>query len=85
MVTMAELAERVERLTTEHLVVVVQTLVKSPPPVVADEDFLTYGLATEVLRFFFGNAWTNENVFAMHKDVSPEHRCGVICMWMILM
>lgn len=73
---MVELAERVERLTTEHLTVVVKTLMKSPSPVVADDDFLTYGLATEVLRFFFRNAWTNENVFPMHKDVSPAHRAG---------
>lgn len=76
MVTMVELAERVERLTTEHLCTVVQTLMKSPPPVVADDDFLTYSLAAEVLRFFFGNAWTNENVFPMHKHVSPAHRAG---------
>jgi len=73
---MAELAERVDRLTTEHLEVVLQTLVKSPSPVVADEVFLTYGLATEVLRFFFGNAWTNENIFEMHKAISPENRAG---------
>lgn len=76
MPTMAELAERVDRLTIEHLTVVIQTLAKSPPPVVADEVFITYGLATEVLRFFFGNAWTNENVFDIHKTVSPENRAG---------
>jgi hypothetical protein len=73
---MVELAERVERSTTEHLTVVVKALMKSPSRVVADDDFLTYGLATEVFRFFFGNAWTNENVFPMHTDVSPAHRAG---------
>jgi hypothetical protein len=74
--TMTELAERVDKLTVEHLAVVVQTLAKSPPPIVADDVFLTYGLATEVLRFFFRNAWTNENVFDIHKDISRENRVG---------
>lgn len=76
MVTMAELAERLERLTIEHLTIIVKDLIRAPAPVIADDDFVTYGLATEVLRFFFGNAWTNQNVFSMHKDVSPEHRAG---------
>jgi hypothetical protein len=73
---MTELAERVDKLTVEHLTVVIETLANSPPPVVADEVFLTYGLATEVLRFFFGNAWTNENVFDIHRDISRENRAS---------
>lgn len=76
MPTTAELAMRVNKLTTEHLTVLIQTLAKLPSPVVADEVFITYGLATEVLRFFFGNKWTNENVFDMHKSISPENRAG---------
>jgi hypothetical protein len=76
MATMAELAQQVDRLTTDHLSVIVRTLAVSPPPVTADHDFITYGLATEALRFFFGNQWTNENVFYIHKEASAHHRQG---------
>jgi len=76
MVTMAELAQRVDRLTTDHLSIIARTLAASPPAVTADHDFITYGLATEVLRFFFGNRWTNENVFSIHKETSAHHRQG---------
>src|SRR5262245_56671824 len=73
---MAELAQRVDRLTVDHLAVVVRGLAASPPPVTVDHTFLTYGLATEVLRFFFGNQWINENIFSVHQDVSAHHRQG---------
>lgn len=76
MATMAELAQRVERLTVDHLAVVVRGLAASPPSVTVDHTFLTYGLATEVLRYFFGNQWTNENAFSVHQDVSAHHRQG---------
>jgi hypothetical protein len=76
MITMAELGRKVERLTIEQLSVIVQTLAADPPPVTVDDDFLTYGLATEVLRFFFGNEWTNENVFSIYKETLPHHRQG---------
>jgi len=76
MATMADLAQQVDRLTTDHLSVIVRTLAASPPPVTADHDFITYGLATEALRFFFGNQWTNENVFSIHKETSAHHRQG---------
>ena len=76
MVTMAELAQRDDRLTTDHLSVIARTLAASAPSVTADHDFITYGLATEVLRFFFGNRWTNENVFSIHKETSAHHRQG---------
>ena len=76
MATMAELAQQVDRLTTDHLSVVVRTVAAAPPPITVDDDFITYGLATEVLRFFFGNQWTNENVFSIHKETSAHHRQG---------
>lgn len=72
---MADLASHVEKLTKDHLTIVIQTFAKSPPSG-ADETFLTYGLATEVLRFFLGNEWTNENVFSVHPHVSPPNRTG---------
>jgi len=52
MATMAELAEQVDRLTPDHLSIIVRTLAASPPAGTADHDFITYGLATEALRFF---------------------------------
>jgi hypothetical protein len=76
MATMAELAQQVDRLTADHLSIVVRSLAASPPSVTADHDFITYGLATEALRFFFGNQWTNENVFSIHKETSAHHRQG---------
>lgn len=76
MATMAELSQRVDRLTVDHLAVVVRALAAAPFPVTVDHEFLTYGLATEVLRFFFQNQWTNELVFSVHQDVSPHHRQG---------
>jgi len=73
---MADLSQNVDCLTTDHLSVVVRTMATSSTPGGRDDDFLTYGLATEVLRFFFGNQWTNENVFSIHKEVSRHHRQG---------
>lgn len=76
MVTMVELARRGDRLTTDHLSVVVRALAASSSPSTADHEFLTYGLAAEVLRFFFGNDWTNERVFPIHNETSFHHRQG---------
>ncbi len=41
-----------------------------------DSTFLAFAVSTEILRFFFGNKWTNENVFACHPEVSPQNREG---------
>jgi hypothetical protein len=72
---MAELAETVEQLTTEHLAIVIQTVAQQTQ-LAADAGVWTYGLASEVLRFFLGNKWTNENVFSIHKEVSSQNRRG---------
>ena len=72
---MAELAETVEQLTTEHLAIVIQTVAQQTQ-LAADAGVWTYGLASEVLRFFLGNKWTNENVFSIHKEV--RHRTGAV-------
>ena len=76
MMTTAELAQKVDRLTVEHLKIIIKTHINGSSTKTVNEDFLTFGIATEVLRFFFGNAWTNENIFPMHQDVSPQHRRG---------
>lgn len=74
MATMAELAQEIEHLTPEHLMRVLRSIESAPPPIT--DDFLQFGLATEVLRFYFGNRWTNEMVFSMHPEVSSHHRQG---------
>ncbi len=71
--TMAEFAKVEDRLTVDDLWIVAHGLASKEW---ADRDLVVYGLATEALRFFFGNEWTNENVFSMHTQVSPEHRDG---------
>jgi hypothetical protein len=75
---MSELAGEIERLSLEHLEFVallqaIHQLVQSRKP---DHVFVTWGMATEILRFFLGDKWTNENVFGCHPDVSPEHKEG---------
>lgn len=37
-------------------------------------DYVKYGLATEILRYFLGDKWTNECVFSVHHDVARENR-----------
>ena len=69
---MEELSRTVERLTREHLSIVVKVLATDNH----GEDYVKHGLATEVLRFFFGNKWTNENAFDVHKQVERYHRDG---------
>src|SRR5687768_5511171 len=69
---MEELSVRVKLLTVEHLHVVVRALIEKNP----SHAFVKYGLATEVLRFFFGNNWTNQNAFSNHTEVDRRHRSG---------
>ena len=35
-----------------------------------------FGLAIEVLRYYLGKDWTNENVFSVHRDVAKRNRLG---------
>src|SRR4051794_31819208 len=41
-----------------------------------DVDFISFGLATEYLRAFVGNEWTNQMVFGQHPTVSRDYRAG---------
>src|SRR4051812_20763616 len=76
MTSMSQLKQLVDRLGLEHLAVVVRGLAAMHPSGKADHVFLVYGLATEILRFFFGDQWTNEHVFSVHKSVSHGRREG---------
>jgi hypothetical protein len=42
----------------------------------ADADFITFGMATEYLRRFVDNEWTNQMVFGQHPTVSRANRAG---------
>ena len=67
-----QFSKTVDRLTVEHL----RILVKHLAAFNHGPDFVKYGLSTEVLRFIFGNRWTNENVFVMHKDIQGHNIAG---------
>ncbi len=72
--SMSGLAKVVDQLTLRHLEIIsndVATIPKNP-----DEEFVAYGLATEVLRFYLGNDWTNANVFRIHSPVPREFQEG---------
>ncbi len=73
---MADFSTRTDELTPRHLEIVVRNFRRDSASDEPRLEFLQYGLSTEVLRFFFGNAWTNENVFPMHTEVSRCHRNG---------
>jgi hypothetical protein len=73
---MEQLSEVVDRLTTEHLATAVRVMAARTPLELVDHNYLTFGLATEVLRFFFGGQWTNEHVFSMHLSVSAAYEAG---------
>jgi hypothetical protein len=60
-------------LMTNHLVAIITSL-KTRFPDQADEVFLAYGLATEVLRFYLGNEWVNMNVFPFDEVATAQVR-----------
>lgn len=43
-----------------------------PYPSEKSQEFINFGLASELLRYYLGNEWVNQNLFEMHKDVSKE-------------
>jgi hypothetical protein len=73
---MEELASRGEELTVGHLLMILKGATRAPAPIEIGHVFLTYALATEVLRYFMGNEWTNENVFSVHESVSRRNQLG---------
>lgn len=66
-------------LMTNHLVAIITSL-KTRFPDQADEVFLAYGLATEVLRFYLGNEWVNMNVFPFDEVATAQVRSRRSCL-----
>ena len=61
--------------TTESLTGCARFLRAHQPSGAADIDFVTFGMATEYLRAFVDNEWTNQMVFG-HPIVSRSNRKG---------
>lgn len=61
--------------TTESLTGCARFLRAYQPSGAADIDFVTFGMATEYLRAFVDNEWTNQMVFG-HPIVSRSNRKG---------
>ncbi len=59
------------KLTTNHLDNII-TWLMSRFPNYADEVFLAYGLAIEVLRFYLESEWVNTNVFPFEKVTTSQ-------------
>jgi hypothetical protein len=76
--TILDLANEVDQLSVEHLEFIIACLIfqKLKSNDEPDRTFVLVGLAIDVLRFFMGNDWVNQNVFKQHKDVQPEHKEG---------
>ena len=71
MTTMAQLARQIDALTVEHLRVVVRGLPTSSASELSGVDVNIRALATEVLRFFFGNVWTHRNTASVPDGADP--------------
>ena len=72
----SDLASEVDRLTTEHLDFFACVLAGHRISIGRDiyVEYMAWAVATEVLRFFLGDKWTNDNVFASHTDVARAQR-----------
>jgi hypothetical protein len=68
--------DAVNRTTVERLKSCARVLREHHPSGIPDVDFITFGLATEYLRAFVGNEWTNQMVFGQHPTVSRDYRPG---------
>jgi hypothetical protein len=64
------------RTTVETLESCARDLRGHHPSGTPDVDFVTFGLATEYLRAFVDNEWTNQMVFGQHPAVSRDYRPG---------
>ena len=62
--------------TTESLTGCARFLRAHQPSGAADADFVTFGMATEYLRAFVDNEWTNQMVFGQNPTVSRSNRKG---------
>ncbi len=62
--------------TTESLTGCARFLSAHQPSGAADADFVTFGIATEYLRAFVNNEWTNQMVFGQNPTVSRSNRKG---------
>ena len=62
--------------TTETLMGCARFLRECHPSGAPDADFVTFGMATEYLRTFVDNEWTNQMVFGQHPTVSRSNRTG---------
>jgi hypothetical protein len=65
----------VKQTTTESLTGCARFLRAHQPSGAADIDFVTFGMATEYLRAFVDNEWTDQMVFG-HPIVSRSNRKG---------
>ena len=70
--SMADLAKVGDARTIGDLEIVISELAAYK----RDPEFIAYGLATEVLRFFMNNDWTNQHVCDIHKEVPRSRREG---------
>jgi len=66
----------VRRTTTESLRGCARSLREHHPSGAPDADFVTFGMATEYLRGFVDNEWTNQLVFGEHPTVARSNRPG---------
>lgn len=65
-----------KRTTTDSLRGCASFLRERHPSGVPDADFVTFGMATEYLRAFVDNEWTNQMVFGEHPTVARSNRAG---------
>lgn len=64
------------RTTVESLTGCARFLRDDYPGGQADADYVCFGMATEYLRCFVDNEWTNQMVFGQHPTVTRAYRAG---------
>lgn len=65
-----------KRTTIDSLAGCARFLREHHPTGAPDADFVTFGMATEYLRAFVDNEWTNQMVFGEHPTVARSSRAG---------
>ena len=66
--------------TTDSLRGCARFLMENHPSGEPDVDFIVYGIATEFLRAFVGNEWTNQMIFGEHRSIDRRNRMGRVFM-----